>query len=833
MAKGRARLALLLMTAGLLVPAGSRAAASDFVTASGAQLMVNGVPWAAVGPNIWDMDPAKAVAGDPAACGHRRADIDAYLDRTLAKIKSTMHATAVRAFGFGMAFTAGGRDWSTTDKLLYYAAKHDIRVIPVLGDQYATCGTPAKDAAWYRGGYGQPDPVWGVDYKSYAVSVATRYANDPTVAFWQLMNEADPTRAGSPADPGALRLFAAEMAGAIRAVDANHLINLGTVGNGSLGNRMPEWATLVDCPGGCTDIAENHVYNQTDPLPGSPLQSSVQSFTNVWNASERAEQGMGAPAIDGWSGMSAGVPSQSGRGNAYTSWGFRFTRTDTRNAFSVYLDNVRASTMGLPALYSFESSTDGFTSPHATLTTTPVVSTDGARSLQIDVPAGVGLVDVIGPALPGALTNVAVDLRMSFAAPSPDNSSTLAGNLHATTVTRRKPFFVGEAGIQAAIPALTRCASHPSTQTRANRFAAMAAAVVARGASGFLVWDWKDPAEPAINANGTEVVDQTIDCWSLTPGDPAVDALRALADRYVVPAVPDRPALGADRDVLVVFPTPARANVGTDVMIRGRLTRGGDGLHEAHVRSSGGCNGGGLTDAFGVFTFACHISAAGTQPLTISVEPASCGGCSITPQAFPLETRHAVTVTATSGVVERGTPAPVTVTLTGQGLDGLSWTLSACGSSGTIASAGTAAIVTTACANDAWTGVQKLKFSTPGSATVWPAELTFNAMAFERIYRDPATGDCIGLDLTTQAWVGGSKRQGDCARNPSWASNWFSSSVIAAERPTSFVATPAGVAVNVRTIDGRRIIGHFSTDASRAFVAVIQSAESTRPLRSV
>src|SRR5919108_2610334 len=143
------RIGLALVTlATTLVVSPSHAVTTGFVQVDGERLTVDGMPWQAIGVNFWDMDAGRVLAGETTGCWYQHADLDTYFDASFARIKANTHATAVRTFGFRMMYTAGGRDWSTTDKLVHYARKHDLRLIPVFGDQYGTCGSPAKDPWW-------------------------------------------------------------------------------------------------------------------------------------------------------------------------------------------------------------------------------------------------------------------------------------------------------------------------------------------------------------------------------------------------------------------------------------------------------------------------------------------------------------------------------------------------------------------------------------------------------------------------------------------------------------------------------------------------------------
>ena len=97
----------------------------------------------------------------------------------------------MRAWFFqNMATTSGERNWSRFEATLATAASHNVRVIPVLANQWADCetGLGYKTKAWYQAGYQTVvDPDGTATYRDWVAEVVTRYKNNPTVAFWQLI----------------------------------------------------------------------------------------------------------------------------------------------------------------------------------------------------------------------------------------------------------------------------------------------------------------------------------------------------------------------------------------------------------------------------------------------------------------------------------------------------------------------------------------------------------------------------------------------------------------------------------------------------------------------
>ena len=112
------------------------------------------------------------------------------LDNAFANMGSGI--TVDRAWFFqSFATTNGQRDWTAFDHTLSVAAAHRRPGDPGVRQPVARlrAGERLQGRAWYQTGYTQPDPSGTVSYRDFVAEVVARYANDPTVAFWQLMNE--------------------------------------------------------------------------------------------------------------------------------------------------------------------------------------------------------------------------------------------------------------------------------------------------------------------------------------------------------------------------------------------------------------------------------------------------------------------------------------------------------------------------------------------------------------------------------------------------------------------------------------------------------------------
>jgi len=192
---------------------------------------------------------------------------------------------AVRVWFFQrLATTNGARDWSAFDTTLAAARARGVRVIATLTDHWGACENGVKKTdAWYAGGYAStvaaPDIA---TYKNWVREVTARYRNDPTIMMWQLVNEAETPRAdGSCAPRTVLHDFAADMGAVAKAADPNHLVSLGTIGDGQCGAQGADYQYLHSVAQ--IDVCEYHDYGRpTSAMPGDAyngLAARIQQCT--------------------------------------------------------------------------------------------------------------------------------------------------------------------------------------------------------------------------------------------------------------------------------------------------------------------------------------------------------------------------------------------------------------------------------------------------------------------------------------------------------------------------------------------------------------------------
>jgi len=256
---------LVLATASFLFStAPAHATPTGFIQRQGAQLTLNGQPYRFTGLNIYNANSNGSCAADMQS--------GSALDDAFANMGSGV--TVIRAWFFqSFATTNGQRDWTAFDHTMSVAAAHGIRVIPVFANQWPDCEPASgyKDETWYQTGYTQPDPSGTVSYRDFVAEVVARYANDPTVAFWQLMNEPQVTTDSTSGICSAnaeqrLESFATDVSGLVKSIDNNHLVSLGSIGSGQCGLANDDYRQIHAIP--TIDLCEFHDYDPTAPIPG-------------------------------------------------------------------------------------------------------------------------------------------------------------------------------------------------------------------------------------------------------------------------------------------------------------------------------------------------------------------------------------------------------------------------------------------------------------------------------------------------------------------------------------------------------------------------------------
>lgn len=260
----------LVLAVLLLASCGGAWSRPGFLTYDGPRFRLDGETVPLVGVNIYNA----------ASRGNCWYDMRSRLGGTLDRIaeESDGGANVIRVWFFQRLATVDGRrDWTEFDRVLATARARGFKVIPVLTDQWGACegddasGSGYKNRSWYESGYQQVRGGMPSSYRDWVREVVTRYRDEPTVALWSLVNEAEAleSRSGAcrPQGHEALKAFTDDMAEVVKDVDPDHLLGLGTIGEGQCGASGAEFRRLHSSP--LIDVCEYHDYDEAEtPVPG-------------------------------------------------------------------------------------------------------------------------------------------------------------------------------------------------------------------------------------------------------------------------------------------------------------------------------------------------------------------------------------------------------------------------------------------------------------------------------------------------------------------------------------------------------------------------------------
>lgn len=303
---------------------GSLAAAAGqrrrgFVTRTGAQLMFNGKPYHFTGMNIYN---ANSVNNYWYTLGTGSG-----LDQALTDIGSGIDV--IRAwFGQWLLKPTGNTvDWSVFDHTVDRVRAAGKRLIVVFADQDGTWDdgiSKTLTSNWYQSGYktvvSNVASSWGavntMTYKNFVLTVVDRYKHEQAIMMWQLVNEcetklADGTCSTATDDAGAtaLRAFADDMSTAIKAIDSNHIISLGTIGSGQCGTSGSRYQTVHEPAN--IDVCEMHDYVPNENVFGDQFNGMPVRLQQA--------AALGKPLFVGESGLDpSAVGGTTARATRYT-----------------------------------------------------------------------------------------------------------------------------------------------------------------------------------------------------------------------------------------------------------------------------------------------------------------------------------------------------------------------------------------------------------------------------------------------------------------------------------------------------------------------------------
>jgi mannan endo-1,4-beta-mannosidase len=251
----------ILLSATCITFAISYSKSLEFVSTNGQSFFLNGHPFRFVGVNRYNL---LSGSRNDTTCGESwsRRDLDQYFSEM-----RKLNINVVRFWAF--QYYTKGTDFSTFDYLLTLADKYNIKLIPVLENQWANCTEGEyKYSSWYRSGYLSPYGNYHFSFVNYVKIIVSRYSNRPEIMMWQIMNEAESKDVHNSTDFSALYDFAKKVSSLIKSLDPNHLINLGTIGSGQPGTQGSYYRRLYELS--TLDVLDYHDYNDdATPLPNA------------------------------------------------------------------------------------------------------------------------------------------------------------------------------------------------------------------------------------------------------------------------------------------------------------------------------------------------------------------------------------------------------------------------------------------------------------------------------------------------------------------------------------------------------------------------------------
>ena len=294
----------------------------------GRQFTVDGKPFRFVGFNLYD-----AAASDRYSCRPASRIPPEDLEDHFRWLHDEAGVTVVRFWAY-QTYTDGGRDYSAIDRVVAAARATGIRLIPVLEDGPGDCstgepGVPLAEADggnWFSQGYREPYGSARISYRDYVRAITEHYRDEPVVMAWMLVNEAE-TSARDEQGRSVLVSFAGDVAGLVHSVDRNHLVTLGTQGNGAPGASGPDFLAVYNQTD--LDFVEVHDWarhgagsdSDTDALPGAGPDGSLPAVDSSTCTSSTAPVAcsfaiaaqIGKPLVVGEVGITATDAASRGR----------------------------------------------------------------------------------------------------------------------------------------------------------------------------------------------------------------------------------------------------------------------------------------------------------------------------------------------------------------------------------------------------------------------------------------------------------------------------------------------------------------------------------------
>ena len=221
--------------------------------------------------------------------------------------------------------------WNLFDRMVYWAARSNTYLVPILGQN----AIPPNNLM-----YDTTNPLY-LHNLELTRAIVQRYDGSPTIAMWDLWNEADVNNDAYWAGAGGIdgyRAWAATYLADVKPYAANHLLTLGT-GGWTLFPGVPAfgWRYYVfwnDIPG--LEVSSHHGYATAE-------DGYLIDWRTAWH------EALGIPHFEGEYGYNL-YPGPSGLGYGYWPWFTNRTRAYGWPAIStmVLVDNGRGAYADYP-----------------------------------------------------------------------------------------------------------------------------------------------------------------------------------------------------------------------------------------------------------------------------------------------------------------------------------------------------------------------------------------------------------------------------------------------------------------------------------------------------
>ncbi len=263
-------------------------------------------------------------------CEPHHALTRAQLKQQFQALKDKSGARVIRFWAY-QPYTDGGKDWSGIDRVISVAKELEMLVIPVFEDGPGYCtGAPNEGESkanyegdtYYGEGYKKPYAKNEHSLRDYARMVAAKYKDEPTIAAWMLVNEAE-TKQRNSDGKSVLVDMARDVARVVKEVDPNHLVTLGTQSNGAMGTSGQDFRDIYSLPE--MDYTEVHDWgyygSDTEAMPGAnpdgslpdPNSEECKKLDAKIACSFAITKELNKPIVVGEAGIKAKTPSEVAR----------------------------------------------------------------------------------------------------------------------------------------------------------------------------------------------------------------------------------------------------------------------------------------------------------------------------------------------------------------------------------------------------------------------------------------------------------------------------------------------------------------------------------------